>query len=193
MTRRVGFFIAAFLVIVALTGWGGWRAMHPAAGGRAGGPSASPRPGGSLTGSVRAEPSTFNSYVTNRQTEETLTFLTQAKLVRINRVTDEVEPWLAESWQELSQLAAGSRQPAGQVGGDGRQATAGSTFRVKLRQDVTFSDGTPFTSADVLFALEAIYDPPVNSPLAVRSLGQLLFNLGYNDVNVRGSAIPLRG
>ena len=37
------------------------------------------------------------------------------------------------------------------------------------------------------------HGPTVNSALAVRSLGQLLFNLGYNDVSVRGSAIPLRG
>ena len=37
------------------------------------------------------------------------------------------------------------------------------------------------------------HGPTVNSALAVRSLGQLLYNLGYNDVNVKGSAIPLRG
>jgi peptide/nickel transport system substrate-binding protein len=136
--------------VVALAGWVAWRTMAPAPGGVAApAPSATtPGSGGSLVGSVRAEPTTFNSYVTNRQTEETVAFLTQAKLVRINRVTDEVEPWLAESWQELD------------------QAAAGPLYRIKLREGVTFSDGAPFTSADVLFALDAIGDPRVNSPLA---------------------------
>ena len=104
--------------------------------------------GGSLVGSVRAEPRSFNRYINNGQTEETVAFLTQAKLVRVNRITDEVEPWLAESWEEVSQPAAGP------------------VYRVKLREGVTFSDGVPFTSADVLFAFQAIDDPRVTSPLA---------------------------
>jgi hypothetical protein len=35
--------------------------------------------------------------------------------------------------------------------------------------------------------------PTVNSTLAVSSLGMLLHNLGYQDVGVKGSSIPLRG
>ena len=49
-----------------------------------------------------------------------LTSLMQAKLVRINRVTDEVEPWLAESWT---------------------RSDDGLRYIVKLRPNVTFSDG----------------------------------------------------
>jgi hypothetical protein len=36
------------------------------------------------------------------------------------------------------------------------------------------------------------HGPTVNGALAVRSLGMLLHNLGYRDVGIKGSAIPLR-
>ena len=58
--------------------------------------------------------------------------LTQAKLVRINRATQEVEPWLAESWT---------------------RSDDGLRYTVKLRQGVVFSDGQPFTADDVVFSL----------------------------------------
>lgn len=103
--------------------------------------------GGTLVVSLRSEPATFNRYVANGATAATdaITQLTQAKLVRINRATDQVEPWLAERW---------SASP------DGR------TFTLTLRKGVTFSDGAPFTSADVLFSFRALYDTDVNSVLA---------------------------
>src|SRR6185295_6696824 len=40
------------------------------------------------------------------------------------------------------------------------------TYTLTLRGGVTWSDGTPFTSADVLFSFEAIYDAKVGSLLA---------------------------
>ena len=42
----------------------------------------------------------------------------------------------------------------------------GTTVTVKLRDDVTFSDGTPFTAEDVVFTYESILDPKTASPLA---------------------------
>ena len=63
--------------------------------------------------------------------------LTQARLVRLNRVTDALEPALAERWD---------------VRADGR------THTLHLRQGVTFSDGVPFTAADVLFSFAVAYD-----------------------------------
>jgi peptide/nickel transport system substrate-binding protein len=99
-----------------------------------------------LVASVRGEPGGFNRYTdVPESTLELVTLLTQAPLVRLNRLTGLVEPWLAESW---------SRAPDG------------LTYTLKLRQGVTFSDGAPFSSADVLFAFGAVYDPRVNSPLA---------------------------
>jgi peptide/nickel transport system substrate-binding protein len=96
-----------------------------------------------LVSSLRAEPRTFNRYAGRDWVSELFSQLTQSRLVRINRQTQELEPWLAESWT---------------VSPDGL------TYTLKLRGGVTFSDGAPFTSADVLFAFKAIYDekmPPI--------------------------------
>jgi peptide/nickel transport system substrate-binding protein len=76
---------------------------------------------------------------------ELISLLTQATLVRVNRTTDTLEPWLAESWTGSSD---------------------GLTYTLKLRQGIVFSDGTPFTSADVAFSFRALYDPTVHAVLA---------------------------
>ncbi len=73
-----------------------------------------------------------------------VTFLTQARLVRVNRSTDELEPWLAEGWTS---------------------SPDGLTHTMTLRPGLRFSDGEAFTSADVLFSFRAAYDPGVGSPL----------------------------
>ena len=109
--------------------------------------SSAPAGGGDLVASVRSEPATYNRLLPNGQSAatEVFTLLTQARLARVNRVTDELEPWLAESWV----LSAD-----------------GLTYTVTLRPDIKFSDGVPFTSADVIFSFRAVYDPGVNSSLA---------------------------
>jgi peptide/nickel transport system substrate-binding protein len=101
--------------------------------------------GGNLVVSVRNEPRSFNRLTARETTTDLLSNLTQAKLVRINRVTQEVEPWLAESWTRSD---------------DGRRYT------LKLRPGIVFSDGQPFTSADVVFSFEAVYDEKTGSNLA---------------------------
>ncbi len=100
--------------------------------------------GGVLTSSLRSEPRTFNRWVDRNFPTELISHLTQSKLIRINRSTQEIEPALAESW-----TASADNQ----------------TFTLTLRQ-ASWSDGTPFTSADVVFTFAAIYDPKVNSILA---------------------------
>ncbi len=109
--------------------------------------SSAPAAGGDLVASVRSEPATYNRFLPNGQSAatEVFTLLTQARLARVNRVTDELEPWLAEGWV----LSAD-----------------GLTYTVTLRPDIKFSDGVPFTSADVIFSFRAVYDPGVNSSLA---------------------------
>ena len=106
-----------------------------------------PARGGTLTVSLRSEPSTFNRLGPNAQQApvDVVTRLLHASLVRLNRTTDQPEPWLAEKWS---------------VSPDRR------TITLTLRDGVTFSDGAPFTSADVLFTFKALYDPSVNSVLA---------------------------
>jgi peptide/nickel transport system substrate-binding protein len=108
-------------------------------------PATAPARGGELVTSNRSEPPTYNRYVDRSAPAEVLALLTQAPLVHVNRTTDELEPWLAESWIESPDHL---------------------TYTFKLRPGITFSDGAPFTSADVLFSYRALYDPKVKSVLA---------------------------
>lgn len=101
--------------------------------------------GGTLVATLRSEPRSFNRLMFRDTPAWLFASLTQGELVRVNRATQEVEPWLAESWETSS---------------DGR------TYTFRLRQDVRWSDGVPFTSADVLFSVEAVFDPEVQSLLA---------------------------
>ena len=104
-----------------------------------------PARGGQIVASMRGEPRTFNRLTASDQTTDLLVGLMQGRLVRINRSTFELEPWLAERWD---------------ASGDGR------TYTLHLRPGVTWSDGSPFTSADVLFSIRAAYDPRVESVVA---------------------------
>jgi len=93
--------------------------------------------GGEIVASVRSEPRSFNRLAARDTTTVLISTLTQAKLVRVNQATQDVEPWLAESW---------TASP------DQRRVT------LKLRRDVVFSDGHPFTADDVVFTFDAAYD-----------------------------------
>lgn len=109
-----------------------------------GGRSAAAR-GGQLVASFRSEPRSFNRHIQAAAADELFSRLTAARLVRLNRVTDEIEPRLAQRWT---------------LAGDGL------TYTLELRQDVRFSDGAPFSSADVLFSFRAVYDEAAASVLA---------------------------
>ena len=139
-TRKtlVGVLLAALLVG---GGWWYWGA-HDAPGASGGDRAAR---GGELIVALRGEPAAYNRYVEATAYTDLLTTLTDAKLVRINRTTDELEPWLAERWTESDD---------------------GLSYTLKLRPDVKFSDGAPLTSADVVFSFRALYDERVKSPLA---------------------------
>jgi len=104
-------------------------------------PAAAPTTGhgGTLVASLRSEPRNYNRFFEPSAAADLMSLLTQARLIRVNRATDAVEPGLAESWQ---------------------QAPDGSSLTLKLRDGVKFSDGVPFTSADVLFSLAVAYDAP---------------------------------
>ena len=101
--------------------------------------------GGTLTSSLRSEPKSFNRIVDRQVPTDLYSILTSSKLVRVNRATQEVEAGLAERWT---------------VSPDNL------TYTLTLREGVTWSDGAPFTSADVLFSVQAIFDPKVDSLLA---------------------------
>lgn len=128
--------LAAAMVVVGLS----LRTAHRPAGA----PPEAHR-GGRLVASLRSEPAVYNRYVEGSAAADLVSLLTDGRLIHIDRATDVLEPALAERWT---------------------QSEDGLTFTLALRQDVRFSDGTPFTSADVLFSARALYDARVNSPLA---------------------------
>jgi peptide/nickel transport system substrate-binding protein len=99
--------------------------------------------GGELIASTRGDPPSYNRFVSIHPGTDLVSLLTQAPLVRVNRATDQLEPWLAERWSSSAD---------------------GLTYTLTLRPAV-FSDNVPFTSADVLFSFAAAYDPGVNSVL----------------------------
>ncbi|MEC1177934.1 glutathione ABC transporter substrate-binding protein [Metasolibacillus meyeri] len=65
-------------------------------------------------------------------------------LVVRNFDTGEIEPQLAESWEQIDDV----------------------TVQLKLRQDVKFHDGTPFNAEAVKINLDRLLDPAVASPRA---------------------------
>jgi peptide/nickel transport system substrate-binding protein len=83
--------------------------------------------------------------VGSQPADEVIARLTQATLVRVDRKTGKIEPRLARSW-------TGSPD--------------GLTWTFALEPAVTFADGTPFTSADVVFSFQALYDPKAKTGLA---------------------------
>jgi len=103
-----------------------------------------PQNGGRLIATYRTEPSSFNRLVAPDRAEDLVTRLTQATLVRLNRKTGKIEPRLAREWSS---------------------SPDGLTWVFKLQEGVTFSDGVPFTSADVVFSFRALYDPKVESEI----------------------------
>jgi peptide/nickel transport system substrate-binding protein len=97
--------------------------------------------GGSLTGSIRPE-----------DEQLAVRLLTQATLVRINRSTDQVEPWLAESWTV---------------------ANDNLTYTFKLRPNILWADGRPLAADDVVAAFAATNATArvMGKPLIARALG----------------------
>ena len=136
--RLLGVLVTAALVAA---GYSVWRSSGPGA--RE--PDTPQARGGQIVASIRSEPRSFNRLVSRDQNSELISFLTQGRLVRINRATFDLEPWLAERWD---------------IAPDGR------TFTLHLRPGVTWSDGAPFTADDVLFSLRAAYDARSESVVA---------------------------
>lgn len=99
--------------------------------------------GGTLVRRFGVEPDTLNP-LTGRDVYGSMVLgLVTDSLVGRNPDTLEWEPRLAESW-ELSDDKL--------------------TYTFHLRDDVKWHDGTPFTSADVLYSYEKMIDPKVDSP-----------------------------
>jgi len=92
---------------------------------------------------LSGDPKTFDALHVSDQRSEVIRYLTGGVLVRINRVTDQLQPELAESWK-LS---------------DGGRAV---TFH--LRAGLKFSGGSSLTAADVARTFNTAIDPKQASP-----------------------------
>ena len=84
--------------------------------------------GGELHFCLRSEPKTFNPLLAADDASETVRYLTGGVLVRVNRLTQDLEPELATSWKVTN---------------------GGKTITFQLRDGLRFSDGTPFSADDV--------------------------------------------
>jgi peptide/nickel transport system substrate-binding protein len=119
---------------------------------------ASAQSGSELRFCLYSEPKTFNPLLMADDSSETIRYLTGGVLMRLNRMTQQLQPELATSWT---------------VSKDGR------TITFKLRDGVRFSDGTPFSAADVAFTLAQLMDPALHSPTGDQ------FRSGEGKVQVR--------
>ncbi len=99
--------------------------------------------GGRLVVAERAEPKTLNPVIATDAPSREVIGRMHADLIHINRLTQKTEPALAKSWS---------------ISRDG------TTFVLKLRKGVRFSDGQPFTADDVLFTFQVYLDEKLNSP-----------------------------
>ena len=93
---------------------------------------------------------TFDPHAQNHQTTLTYQQMVYEALVRYNK-DYEVEPALATSWEFLSP----------------------TQLRFKLRQGVTFHDGSPLTADDVVFSINRVMTPPSNLTAYVQSVKEV--------------------
>ena len=101
--------------------------------------------GGELRFAVPSEPKTLHPLQVADESSELVRYLISGSLVRLNRVTQKIEPELAESWKFT----------------DG-----GLQITFQLRRGLKFSDGTPFDAADVAFTINKLMDKSLVSPIA---------------------------
>jgi peptide/nickel transport system substrate-binding protein len=99
--------------------------------------------GGELHFCLRSEPKTLNPLLAADDASETVRYLTGGVLVRVNRLTQELEPELATWWKVTN---------------------GGKTITFQLRDGLRFSDETPFSADDVAYTMQQLMDPALHSP-----------------------------
>src|SRR5258706_14281179 len=101
--------------------------------------------GGTLRFCLRSEPKIFRPLEVDDEASETVRYLTGGVLIRINRYTQELEPNLATGW---------------------KLSDRGATITFHLRRDVRFSDGSPFSAADVAYTVKELNNPALHSSVS---------------------------
>jgi peptide/nickel transport system substrate-binding protein len=110
--------------------------------------SATPRPGGTLRVSAAADPGTLDFQLITHTNAKWVGRLLYDNLVYLDEKGDYV-PWLATSWT---------------ISPDGL------TYVFKLREGVTFSDGTPFDAEAVRVNLDRMRDPATRTGMTTAYL-----------------------
>jgi peptide/nickel transport system substrate-binding protein len=106
---------------------------------------AAPRLPGEMVWTIGYDPKTFDPAKVDDIDAETVRYLTGGVLLRFNRLTQKVEPRLAQSW---------SLSPDGK------------TVVFKLRAGIRFSDGSSLTSRDVAWSIRRVLLPATSAPVA---------------------------
>jgi len=99
--------------------------------------------GGELRFCIHSEPKTLNPVLMSDDASETVRYLTGGVLMRLNRMTQDLQPELATSW---------------------KVSDAGRSITFQVREGLRFSDGTPFTVEDVAYTMQQLMDPNLHSP-----------------------------
>ncbi len=117
-----------------------------------------------------------------------------------DRLPDSMARWAAVSANEIGRLIARLKSEAFAEEHEWRGVimrfsfdTSPCSFRLAANGVVVPYYSWSFKREGVKAVRQIQHGPTVNSVLAVRSLGMLLNNLGYRDVSLKASAIPLRG
>lgn len=92
---------------------------------------------------IGAQPKTFNPLLVDDEASGTVTYLTGGVLIRLDRISQKLLPELAIAWTVNH---------------------AGNAISFVLRENVRFSDGTPFSAEDVAFTIDKLMDPSLHSP-----------------------------
>ncbi|MCR4337378.1 MAG: ABC transporter substrate-binding protein [Candidatus Omnitrophica bacterium] len=133
----------------------------------------SPHHGGQLVLATTSDPKSFNA-ITAKETSTTLvTSYMFEGLTRVNGVTMQVEPHLAESW-EVSE--------------------DGLTWTFHLRDDVQWFDGQPLTADDVVFTFQDLIfnDQIPNSARDIFTIDGKIFNVGKVDDHTVKFILPFK-
>lgn len=147
---------AVALLLAACTAGGG--------GGETSEPAGEPVAGGTLTyASGDAEPSCLDPHVGGNYPQALIATQYLESLVSLNE-DGEVIPWLATEWQE---------------GDDGL------SWEFSLREDVTFTDGTPFDAEAVAANIAHVQDPKTASSTGYLALAKIKEVVAVDDHTVR--------
>jgi peptide/nickel transport system substrate-binding protein len=98
--------------------------------------------GNELRFCLHSEPRSLHPALADDDASETVRYLTGGVLLRVNRLDQRLEPELAKSW---------------------RVENGGRTIVFQLREQVAFSDGTPFTADDISYTMQVLMDPALHS------------------------------